>query len=268
MKSQKEISLERKIMRLVKPHDDVARLVDFLLNDEALHELQEYANTVSIRRLGYNDHGPVHMRQVALNAVVMLDLLAKAGVKTALETDECGTVDDSRCAVFMAAFLHDIGMSVGRHNHEHMSCVLAMPIIARALDAVFPGELHRNTVIRCLTLEGIAGHMATQRVHSLEAGLILVADGCDMEKGRARIPMKLNTLPRTGDIHKYSANSIERVRITAGKEKPVLIDVEMTGDVGFFQIEEVLLPKIDSSPAKPFIALHAGVKDEPRKKYL
>ncbi len=36
----------------------------------------------------------------------------------------------------------------------------------------------------------------------------LIADGCDMERGRARIPMMLNTESRVGDIHKYSATSI------------------------------------------------------------
>ena len=110
--------------------------------------------------------------------------------------------------------------------------------------------------------------MGSQRVHSLEAGVILLADGCDMTKGRARIPMSLNTSPRIGDIHKYSANSIETVHIRAGAEKPILIDVEMSGDVGFFQIEEVLLPKIDSSPAKPHVELHAGVAGQPRRRYL
>ena len=110
--------------------------------------------------------------------------------------------------------------------------------------------------------------MGSQRIHSLEAGVILVADGCDMTKGRARIPMSLNTTPRIGDIHKYSANSIEKVDIRAGAEKPILIDVAMSGDVGFFQIEEVLIPKIDSSPAKPHVELYAGVVDQPRKRYL
>ena len=42
----------------------------------------------------------------------------------------------------------------------------------------------------------------------------------------------------------------------------------MSGDVGFFQIEEVLLQKIDASPAKQFVELYAGVTGEERKCYL
>ena len=42
----------------------------------------------------------------------------------------------------------------------------------------------------------------------------------------------------------------------------------MSGDVGFFQIEEVLLTKIDSSPAKEYVELYAGVVGQERKRYL
>ena len=42
----------------------------------------------------------------------------------------------------------------------------------------------------------------------------------------------------------------------------------MTSEVGFFQIEEVLLQKIDASPAKKFVELYAGVEGQERKCYL
>ena len=42
----------------------------------------------------------------------------------------------------------------------------------------------------------------------------------------------------------------------------------MSGDVGFFQIEEVLLTKIDASPAKQFVELYAGVAGQQPKCYL
>lgn len=89
-----------------------------------------------------------------------------------------------------------------------------------------------------------------------------------MTKGRARIPMELNKSPSVGDIHKYSANSIEKVKILAGQEKPIRIEVNMSADVGFFQIEEVLLQKINSSPAKALVELFAGVEGCEMKKYL
>lgn len=42
----------------------------------------------------------------------------------------------------------------------------------------------------------------------------------------------------------------------------------MSADVGFFQIEEVLLQKINSSPAKALVELFAGVEGCEMKKYL
>ena len=64
MKSVKEISVESKILKRLQNNPNCLKLVHYLFDDEELQEMQDYANNVSIKRLGYNDHGPVHMRQV------------------------------------------------------------------------------------------------------------------------------------------------------------------------------------------------------------
>ena len=133
---------------------------------------------------------------------------------------------------------------------------------------MFPNDLHKRVIIRSMATEAIIGHMSSHKIHSIEAGIILIADGCDMTKGRARIPLALNTTPKVGDIHKYSANAIKWIGIHHGERKPIKIDIEMTSEVGFFQIEEVLLSKIDVSPAKKFVELYAGVEGQERKCYL
>lgn len=278
MKSQKEMSVEQKLVQLVKeiieltPEKDglPLKVLNILISDEEIQAVQDYANNVSIVRLGFNDHGPVHMRTVCRNALKMLKILYLGGIKTNLEREEAGTFADSVTAVILASFMHDFGMTIGRQDHELYSGILAYNQIERILQAVLPGKenLTRRVVIRSMALEGILGHMGTRKIHSIEAGLILIADGCDMTKGRARIPMEMNLKPTAGDIHKYSANSIEKVKILAGQEKPVKIEVHMSADVGFFQIEEVLLQKINCSPAKNLIELYAGVDGRELKKYL
>lgn len=268
MKSVKELTTETKIQNRLKNHPICLELVNYLFDDPELQEMQEYANNVSIRRLGYNDHGPVHMRQVVGNSIKMLNILHEAGIQTSLEQEEMGTFEDSMCAIILAGMMHDLGMSIGRQGHEEMSVLLAKPIIERTLMHLFPDDLHRRVVTRAVAMEAIIGHMSSRRIHSIEAGILLIADGCDMTKGRARIPMSINTTPRVGDIHKYSANAINRIRIHRGEKKPIKIDVEMSGDVGFFQVEEVLLQKIDASPAKQFVELYAGVEGQERKCYL
>ena len=268
MKSIKEKSIESKILKRLENSPVCLELVNYLFSDDELQEMQDYANNVSIKRLGFNDHGPVHMRQVAGNAIKMLNILQQSGIKTSLEREEIGTFEDSMCAVIIAGLMHDLGMMIGRQGHEDMSAMLAQPIIDRTLMKIFPDDLKRRTIIKSLATEAIVGHMSSRKIHSIEAGIILIADGCDMTKGRARIPMSINKTPRVGDIHKYSANAINRIGIHHGERKPIRIDVEMSGDVGYFQVEEVLLTKIDSSPAKEYVELYAAVEGQEPKCYL
>lgn len=278
MKSPKELSVDQKllelaaeIVELTPEKDDLPlRIARILVEDDEIQAVQDYANNVSIVRLGFNDHGPVHMRTVCRNALKMIKILYQTGVKTSLETEQAGTFADSVSAVLIASFLHDFGMTIGRQDHELYSGILAFNVINRILENVLPGgeNLRRRVVIRSMAMEGIIGHMGTRKIHSIEAGLILIADGCDMTKGRARIPMEMNSKPSVGDIHKYSANSIEKVKILKGSERPIKIEVHMSADVGLFQIEEVLLQKISSSPAKNLVELYACVDGQEMKKYL
>jgi metal-dependent HD superfamily phosphatase/phosphodiesterase len=272
MRSEKENSLDSRLIETVDTFGlsgKAQAALKMLLQDEELQAAQEYANTVSIVRLGYNDHGPVHMRTVAINTLIMLRLLRQAGIKTSLEKDECGDFEDSVIAALCASILHDLGMGIGRQDHELHSVYLALPMLNRILTEVYNGNLQKQVMVRALTLEGIAGHMGTCTIHSLEAGVVQVADGCDMTKGRARIPLALvGQTTKGGHIHQYSANSIEEVHIDAGKEKPIRIDVHMSNEAGFFQVEEVLLKKIAGSTAKPFIELYAQVREETAHQYL
>jgi len=271
MRSPKEISLGAKIVEAIEGLALPGKALEgakLILADEEIQATQEYANTVSIVRLGYNDHGPVHMHCVTLNAIIMLGLLRQAGVKTSLEKEEVGDFDDSLLAVIFASMLHDLGMSIGRHEHEIHSTYLALPIMDRILARLFPDNLKRKVIIRSLALEGISGHMGNRTINSLEAGVIQIADGCDMTKGRARISIALNQNARAGSIHQYSANSIEEVRFSAGQEKPIRIEVLMSSEVGLFQIEEVLLTKITASTAKPYIELYSQVQGGEQKRYL
>lgn len=266
MKSHKELSVEKLILRKAKGRAAEAAMK--LLSDKEVEALQDYANVVSIRRLHYNDHGPVHMKTVAHNALIISGLLSGAGIALSLEREEIGSAEDSNVALVTAALLHDVGMSVGRDGHQEFGTVLAVQYIDRILREIYGDKIEKIVILRSLIIECIVGHMGTRKIHSLESGIILIADGCDMQKGRARIPMILGTESKVGDIHKYSSNAVDKVLIEGGKEKPVKISVRMTESVGFFQVEEVLFPKIDASPIKEYIELYAGVNGKKMKRYL
>jgi len=266
LKSKKEISLEREILKRLS--GKCLEMANLIFSDAELKYLMDYANIVSIKRLGFNDHGPVHMKIASLNAMIMFDLLKDAGIQFSLVSEQIGTVEDSKVAVFTASMLHDIGMTVSRENHEIYSMIFASNIIDRFLSSIYKNEIEKKIILRSLIMEGIAGHMATQKIYSLEAGLVLIGDGCDMEKGRARIPTLLRTKPKVGDIHKYSSTAIQDLSISRGNRKPIKIEIKMSESVGFFQIESVLFPKILSSPVRPYIELYAGVIGNKMMEYL
>ncbi|MDA3838629.1 MAG: phosphohydrolase [Candidatus Delongbacteria bacterium] len=266
MTSPKEIAMNKALLKGLE--GKVLKTAELLLANKEISILQDYANNVSITRLNFNDHGPVHMRQVAINAVKIIKLMNESGIIFNLETEKIGSFKDSMVVVLMASFLHDIGMSIGRDGHERMTITLTSQIIENILKKVYPKNLGKQLIVKSMVYEGIIGHMGTQKIHSLEAGIILIADGCDMEKGRARIPLLMETGSKVGDIHKYSSAAIKKVYIEKGKENPVRIQVEMTENAGFFQIEEVLMKKINMSPVKKYIELYAGVIGMELKRYL
>lgn len=266
MKSPLELSLDEKILK--QTQGKLKTLAQLALADEEIQYMQEYANTVSIKRLKYNDHGPVHMRKVVLNAFTMADLLNEEGIPLSLEKEETGTFEESKIVLFLAGMLHDVGMSMGRDDHEYAGAYMSVTLIDRMLKTAYDSDIQKRVIARSLILECILGHMAVRHVDSLESGILLVADGCDMEKGRARIPMLMKTASRAGDIHKYSASSIDKVIIEKGGDKPIKISVVMDAEVGFFQVEEVLMPKIGASSIKQYIELYATAKGGEAKQYL
>jgi uncharacterized protein len=82
-KSVKQAQMEERILNRLsgKP----LQTAELLFADVELQAMQEYTNIVSIKRLGFNDHGPVHMRKATYNAIKMFHLLKEAGILMNLE---------------------------------------------------------------------------------------------------------------------------------------------------------------------------------------
>ena len=243
-------------------------LLERLLGDEEINLYHSYANVVSIRRLGYNDHGPVHARITTYNALKILRLLHEAGIPTSLEAETVSDFEQSQVAVALGCFLHDTGMGVTRDHHEWHSINLIDPIVVRYLEWLYPDDLAARVVVRSMVHEVIIGHMAHIRIHSIEAGTVLVADGTDMTKGRSLIPFNLHLDPEVGDMHRYSANTISRVEIVKGENKPVRISIHMDNATGLFQIEEVLMTKVKASPIMKHLEIEAVIENQEPRMYL
>ena len=262
----KEEQLNRVLLE--RTSGKVHTLIERLVNDQELNLYHSYANVVSVRRLGYNDHGPVHARITTYNALKILRLLHDGGIQTSLESESVGDFEKSQVAVALGCFLHDTGMGVTRDQHEWHSINLIDPYIVSYLEWLYPDDLASRVVLRSMAHEIIVGHMAHTKIHSVEAGVVLVADGTDMTKGRSLIPFNLQLDPEVGDMHRYSANTISRVEINKGQNKPVRISIHMDNATGLFQIEEVLMTKVKASPIIKHLEIEAKIDNQEPRMYL
>ncbi|MGB1049353.1 MAG: phosphohydrolase [Rhodothermales bacterium] len=262
----KEEQLNQVLLR--RAEGRVRTLLERMLLDREINLYHSYANVVSVRRLGYNDHGPVHARITTYNALKILRLLKEGGVPTSLEREHVAAYEDSQVAVALGCFLHDAGMGIARQDHEWHAINLVDPIIRDYLAWLYPDQLEKQVVVRSMTHEVIVGHMAKVRIHSVEAGTVLVADGTDMTKGRSGIAFNMQFEPEVGDMHRFSANTISRVEIGPGGNKPVRISIQMDNPTGLFQIEEVLMTKVKASPIMKHLEIEAVIEGEDSRMYL
>ncbi|NIQ32039.1 MAG: HD domain-containing protein [Nitrososphaeria archaeon] len=217
-------------------------------------EVQTYllmANEMAVKRLGYNDHGPLHSRISTGSALEIFELLADEALT--LEKTHSWSRKDSELVVLCGAYLHDIGNAIHRDRHTMHGCVLAAPILDRLLSVIYIDDKETTIKVKDEILHSIYAHDDDIICLSIEAGVSKVADGTDMAEGRARIPYEAGKV----DIHSLSALSIRNVDIVRGDTRPVRILVDMDNPAGIFQIEHVLQRKINTSGIKSLVEVMA-----------
>ena len=231
--------------RLIHRHLDSPLLNEaFNLLQEDL-EIQNYlrmANIMAVKRLGYNDHGPVHAKIITGSALEIFKLLTTRVEPTSVSHGVCSH-EDAQLIVLLGSYMHDLGNAIHREEHEQSSVLMAMGPLERILNRVYhddPGLAYR---IKCEVLHALYSSNDNVPCLSVEAGAVTIADGTDMAEGRSRVPY----LSGKNDIHSISAQAIKLVEIVKGEEKPVSIQVTMENPAGVFQIEEVMGRKIKSS---------------------
>src|SRR6187401_3011118 len=163
------------------------RVLENVNADAQIKAWWHVSNVNAVLRLQINDHSWVHVQIVANIALRLLRLLVKHGVEPSLQRDYRLTADDSEVVV-LAAFLHDVGMSIHRRDHEDWSLFLAEPKMRELLEGVY--EEPELTVVVSEALQAITSHRADGEPLSLEAGVLRVADALDLAKGRSRIPFE------------------------------------------------------------------------------
>jgi len=243
-------------------NEKLKQIVDLVKEDVGLQTFWRCSNVMAISRMGYTDHGPTHVKIVANSALKLLRILVKNGVVPNVVKDYNLTNEDAEVIVVLASIFHDLGMIVTRERHEEYSVLLAFHFLQRSLRTVYSEE--ESAIICSEVLHALLSHHPRQKVLTLEAGIVRIADALDMEEGRARIPFQAGKV----DIHAVSAMSIEKVEIAEGTEKPVVIRIRMSNSAGIFQIDELLKARIEGSGLEKYIHVVAEIVGEKERKII
>ena len=263
-KSPKQRStLKDRVRRIFKTNKLCQIAFEELENDVEVQTMLEDSNRMAIDRMGYSDHGHTHSLIVTMNGVRLFRQLLK-GVQPTIVQEETGDAQDAELVVMLGCYLHDIGMVVGRTNHDEFSVVLALPIIDRILAKVYPKDRHKQVHIRNHILHAIYCHDRVAMPLTVEAGVVGIADALDMTKGRARIPFEAGKV----DIHSVSALSIKKIEVEENEEKPISIKITMSNSAGIFQIDELLKPRIENSGLKEYIHVVAEITGERERRII
>ncbi|MDQ1371302.1 MAG: hypothetical protein QG582_216 [Candidatus Thermoplasmatota archaeon] len=234
-------------------HPKAKRMLQLLSSDEELNTLLNLANFIAVRKLGYNDHGPIHAKIVAANGITILKILLESGKPELDSIKGLGlSEDDAHLIVLTGCILHDIGNAVHRVEHETFSVMYGKSILDRLLPEIYPEVAQRTAVIQQI-LHALFAHDHSENALTIESAIVVIADGCDITKGRGRLAYDLGK----HDIHSVSALSIESVDISKGKDKLIQIHVKMSNTAGIYQLQETLGKKVAESPLKDHIEIVA-----------
>jgi uncharacterized protein len=236
-------------------------LLDAVNQDDQL-KAWWHAAQVTANRLGMSDHSWIHVQIVVNIALRLFRLLEPRGLEPNIVTDHAMRPRDAEVVITAACLLHDTGMAIHRTDHETYSLFLA----ARKLDELLAPcyEEPERSVVASEALHAIIGHRRRGDPHTLEAGIVRVADALDMAEGRSRVPFESGRQ----NIHSLSAAAIEKVTIERGTERAIRIEIAMNNSAGIFQVDDLLATKLRGSGLEEQIEVVARIDAEHEKRLL
>ena len=220
------------------PDEKLNRILPDLLDDPEVTAYLEAQNVNAVTRKGYNDHGPKHIEIVRNRALRLYDLLKQGGVSFNGASDQGLEEADEPVVVALAATLHDIGHVVHRDDHSYYSIPLAADLLDRFLAQYY--DTPSAVRMKAEVLHAILCHHTEEKPLTREAGVIRIADGLDMERGRSRIPYEKGGR----GINTLSSQAISNVTLEAGDDRPVLVEIEMVNAAGVYQVDNLLKAKL------------------------
>lgn len=244
----------------VFPDDRLNEVLEFVAEDPEIQTYLQAQNVNPVTRMGYNDHGEIHVRIVRDRALCLYELLKAADIEFngAGDHPELEPVDEP-VIIALAATLHDIGHVVHRDEHVYYS----IPLASDVLDRILPEFYDQPAAVRMKgeILHAILCHHTPEDPLTTEASVIRVADALDMERGRSRMPYEKGGR----GIDTISSQAIREVSVVDGKGTPVMVEIEMTNAAGVYQVDNLLKDKLRNSGLEEHIRIVAVNRKETRE---
>lgn len=215
-------------------------------------------NVNAIKRLRMTDHGPVHFQIVANMSLRLLRILQKHDVVPSIVSDFGLTQEHAELVVLLGSLMHDLGMSINRDGHEEFSLFMTHTLLREMIDFL---PLEEKTIVIAETLHAIINHRSGGKPATIEGGILRVADALDMSEGRSRIPFEEGRM----EIHAVSALAIDKVTVSEGAEKPILVDIWMNSSAGIFQTDQLLRSKLKNSGIERYMKVVAHIRTKSKK---
>ena len=241
------------------PDERLNAVLGMILDDPEVQTFLRAQNVNPVARKGYNDHGKKHIEIVRNRALRLYELLKRADVRFNGAADQGLEEADESVIIALAATLHDIGHVVHRDDHTYYSIPLASDILDRILGEFY--DVEEAVRVKSEVLHAILCHHTDEDPLTTEAGVIRVADGLDMERGRSRIPYEQGGR----GINTISSQAIDRVSLVEGDGKPVLVEIRMRNAAGVYQVDGLLKEKLHKSGLEDdirIVAVNTGADED------
>jgi len=261
-RSPREAIADVRIKAPTRGNRKLERLLDAVNADDQLKAWWHVSGVNATRRLGMSDHSWVHIQVVVNIALRIARLLFRKGVQPSLVADHGMSERDAEVVIAAAALLHCVGMQVHRTDHEAYSLFLAAGKLGALLEGIYD-EPERSVVV-AESLHAIIGHRRKGDPFTVEAGIVRVADALDMARGRSRVPFEAGHQ----NIHSLSAYAIEEVKIVAGRDHAVRVEILMSNSAGIFQVDELLATKLRGSGLEEHIEVIARIDAEHEQRLI
>ncbi len=237
-------------------------LLDAVNEDDQLKAWWHVSAVNATRRLGMSDHSWVHIQIVLNIALRMARLLFRRGVTPSVVADYAMSERDAEVVIAAACLMHCVGMAIHRDDHERYSLFLTADKLGSLLAEAY--EEPERSIIVAEALHAIIGHRRKGAPFTVEAGIVRVADALDMARGRSRVPFEAGHQ----NIHSLSAYAIEEVKITAGVDRAVRVEIAMSNSAGIFQVDELLATKLRGSGLEEHVEVIARIDAEHEQRLI